>query len=374
MTVGAAAGDERGVGGGGDLGHLAEQFHVRRAVVEVVVADQAAERLAAELAVLLLVELLEDGALVPGRALELLQGLAQLLLRDVHHPDLEHLVRFGVVHQVMQAAPGALQLLEVLVVQDLVDLLGQLAVDLGDHRLDGPRPRRPRSGRSAAAPVAASVLTADSTASLARSDLGLNSCCSSEANSLASIDLGLGLGCGCGLGSGLGHVTCPPPGSDSDCSSGFGAAARACRSAGSFSALAISSSAPALAVHVGQQVRELCARLQQLVQGIDLARHRGRGEVVHALEREVHAQVAFAGQGVRHLEGDPRLHGLHPVVEVVDVDLQHLAVGHRRAAARPACRTDPPGRPSRRGAGPSSPPRRAPRRTRSGPAAHGCGQ
>ena len=107
--MGAAAGDERGVGGRGDLGHLAQQLHVRRAVVEVVVADQAAEGLAAELAVLLLVELLEDRALVPGGALELLQGLVQLLLGDVHHPDLEHLVGLGVVDQVVQAAPGALR-------------------------------------------------------------------------------------------------------------------------------------------------------------------------------------------------------------------------------------------------------------------------
>jgi hypothetical protein len=106
------------------------------AVVEVVVADQAAEGLAAELAVLLLVDLLEQRRLVPGRALVALERLAQLLLGDVHHADLQHLVGLGVVDQVVQAAPGAFQLLEVLVVQDHVDLLRQLAVDRGDHRLD----------------------------------------------------------------------------------------------------------------------------------------------------------------------------------------------------------------------------------------------
>ena len=53
-------------------------------------------------------------------------------------------------------------------------------------------------------------------------------------------------------------------------------------------------------------------------------------EVVHALEGDVDVQVALAGQGVGHLEGDPRLHRLQAVVEVVDVDLQELAVGHRR--------------------------------------------
>ena len=63
-----------------DLRHLPEQLDVRRRVVEVVVADQAAEGLAAELAVLLLVELLEDRALVPGGALELLSVLPRSFL------------------------------------------------------------------------------------------------------------------------------------------------------------------------------------------------------------------------------------------------------------------------------------------------------
>ena len=48
------------------------------AVVEVVVADQAAEGLAAELAVFLFVDLLEERALVPGRALVLLERLAEV--------------------------------------------------------------------------------------------------------------------------------------------------------------------------------------------------------------------------------------------------------------------------------------------------------
>ncbi len=45
------------MGGGGDLGHVGQQLHVLRVVVELVVADQDAEGLAAELAVLLLVDL-----------------------------------------------------------------------------------------------------------------------------------------------------------------------------------------------------------------------------------------------------------------------------------------------------------------------------
>ena len=105
-------------------------------MVEVIVADQAPERLTAELAVLGLVDLLEDRALVPRRALELLQRLAEFRLADVHEADLQHLVGLGVVHQVVQTAPGAFQLLEVGVMQDQIDLLTELAVDCRDHRLD----------------------------------------------------------------------------------------------------------------------------------------------------------------------------------------------------------------------------------------------
>src|SRR5689334_16056370 len=46
---------------------LAEQLDVGRRLIEVVVADEAAERLAAESPVLRLVDLLEQRALVPRR-------------------------------------------------------------------------------------------------------------------------------------------------------------------------------------------------------------------------------------------------------------------------------------------------------------------
>src|SRR5207253_4145246 len=77
---GRDARDERTVRRRGDLRHLTDQLDVRRRVVEIVVADQAAEGLAAELPVLRLVELLEDRALVPGDALEALEGPTQIRL------------------------------------------------------------------------------------------------------------------------------------------------------------------------------------------------------------------------------------------------------------------------------------------------------
>ena len=42
-------------------------------------------------------------------------------------------IRFGVVDEMMQTAPGAFERFEIFVVQDEIDLLGKLAVDLRDH-------------------------------------------------------------------------------------------------------------------------------------------------------------------------------------------------------------------------------------------------
>ena len=82
--------------GGGNLRHLREQSNVLRVVVEIVVAYQAAEWLSTKLTVLRLIDLLEDGTLVPQDALVALQGAAQLLLVDVEYLNLQHLIGLGV--------------------------------------------------------------------------------------------------------------------------------------------------------------------------------------------------------------------------------------------------------------------------------------
>src|SRR5215510_12152041 len=98
-------------------------------MAEVVVGDQAAIGLAAELAELLLVDLLEQRALVPARARVEPQVAIDLVLRDVHHPDLELRIGLRVEDEMMQSAPGALDLLELGRMQDLVDLRGELLVE-----------------------------------------------------------------------------------------------------------------------------------------------------------------------------------------------------------------------------------------------------
>jgi hypothetical protein len=117
---------------------------------------------------------------MPLKRLSVLGGLG---LADVHHADLQVLIGLGVVHQVVQAAPGAFQLLEIGVVHDGVDLLGELLVDLGDHGLD--RHQHVAADELAAdSACCASVWMACSTADLASSLLGLNSLFRSEAKSL----------------------------------------------------------------------------------------------------------------------------------------------------------------------------------------------
>ena len=100
-----------------DLRHALQKFDVFRAAAEFVIAQQAAERLAAEDAEFLFVDLLEHLALIElGNALQIPQDF---LLGGVEDFDLEVDARFAVLDQVADAAPGGFQLLEFGVVQDL---------------------------------------------------------------------------------------------------------------------------------------------------------------------------------------------------------------------------------------------------------------
>ena len=210
-------------------------------------------------------------------------------------------------------------------VDDQVDLLGQLLVDRCDDRLDrdqrvvrykvGLRQRllRQRPHRC-------------STESRMRSLFGLNSRLRSAAKSLVVVAGCAKFDCVSSVAA-IGYSSLPAA---SGACAGDGCAASVCSRAGSFSTDLDQLLGAALAVHVGHQVGQLRARLEQLGEAVDLARDRRRREVVHALEGDVDGEVAFAGQRVRHLERDARLHRLHAAVEVVDVDLEELAVGDRR--------------------------------------------
>src|SRR5690606_33370928 len=126
--------DEGRVGHAGDAGDVLQGLDVRGAGVEVVVGDQRAHRLAAELAVLGGVDVLVQAGLDHlGAVLEILQ---QVLLGGVEDLQLDVLAEVGALHQQLQAAPGRLQRLELRMVEDLVHLLAEGGVDLGDHAID----------------------------------------------------------------------------------------------------------------------------------------------------------------------------------------------------------------------------------------------
>ena len=89
----------------------------------------------AEGAVLLLVDLLEQHALIElGRLFEIGQ---ELLLRDVQEPELQPRAGLGVHHEIVQPAPRRLELLVLGMMQDPVELIGDPLIDLRDAGLDG---------------------------------------------------------------------------------------------------------------------------------------------------------------------------------------------------------------------------------------------
>src|SRR6185312_15325119 len=83
-----------------------------------------------------LVKLFEERTLVPTGAGIHLEFPIELLLRDVHDPQPEGRVGFRVIDNVVQAAPRALDLLELRSMDDFVQLNGQLVVKPRDHRFD----------------------------------------------------------------------------------------------------------------------------------------------------------------------------------------------------------------------------------------------
>ena len=144
-SLGLAAEMNGRVRGGGDAGEFLQRPDVLRLAAEFEVADQHAVRIAAEGAVFLFVNLLEQGALVElGRLLHI---RGDFLERGVQDPELQARAGLRIGHQIMQAFPRSLQLLELGIVENFVDLLADQLIDLGDPRLDGGR-RVPAHGHS----------------------------------------------------------------------------------------------------------------------------------------------------------------------------------------------------------------------------------
>ena len=285
--------------GAGDLAEVAQQLHVGRHVAEVIVADQAAIGLAAELAEFVLVDLLEQRALVPlGVGIEP-QIAVQLVLGDVHDADLELRVGLRVEDEIVQAAPGALDLLEFRRVDDLVHLRGELLVDARDHLLDRVedvvlddgsvrsasrdqgRDRVLDLGRRALGARLEALLEQDWRIRRLRGLRPVFRHASSVALfamiALASYFVGLGF-----------RLRRPRFGS------GGGARLERLHELRIGEQLLELVFGRHLAVHVAQQVGELLARLEQLRQRRDLAGDRCRAEIVHLVEAQVDGHLLAA--------------------------------------------------------------------------------
>lgn len=102
--------------------------------MSVELANQCTEGRAPESAELLFVNLLEQGTLIEvDRPPEILE---QFTLAGIEQPDLEILAGGGLPAQVMQAAPCALQALELRCVQDLAELCRDQRIELRNARIE----------------------------------------------------------------------------------------------------------------------------------------------------------------------------------------------------------------------------------------------
>ncbi len=130
-------GDERCVRGRGDVRHLFDEVDVFGLARDFIVADQRAERCAAEGAELFLVDLLEQRALVEiDRGLEVAH---QVALGRIQRLDLDHRAGLRFLDQVRHAAPGAFQLLEFRCVHHGAQLRRDQAVQLGHAGIERRR-------------------------------------------------------------------------------------------------------------------------------------------------------------------------------------------------------------------------------------------
>src|SRR6185436_20033999 len=100
-----------------DRRHPVEQLHVVLVRTELEVADDQSTGPATERAVLLFVDLPENGRLVDVRRLHKIPE--ELGLRHVQHANAKRRTRFYLVDEELQAAPGGFELAKPVGVQDL---------------------------------------------------------------------------------------------------------------------------------------------------------------------------------------------------------------------------------------------------------------
>src|SRR3984957_3318213 len=110
------------------LSHAPQQVHIFRTSAEFIVSYHRCEGSATKDSELLFIDFLEQRTLVEFRCA--LQIFQKIMLRCIEDLDLQHDASFALVHQVLDATPCSLKLLERWVMQDLIQLLRDQLIDL----------------------------------------------------------------------------------------------------------------------------------------------------------------------------------------------------------------------------------------------------
>src|SRR5262245_51230257 len=105
---------------GSNLRDLLEQFDIFVTLTELEVADEGAERVSTENAKFLFIDFLEHRTLVEFWSA--LQVSQQLFLGRVEDFNLQHGTGLATIQQILQTAPGSLQLLEGGMVHHFIEL------------------------------------------------------------------------------------------------------------------------------------------------------------------------------------------------------------------------------------------------------------
>ena len=130
------------MGGGSNLGNTLKNLYIGRAMIKLVVAYDTTIGLTTGGAILFFIKLLEERALFPGRAFELLEEFRDIFFGDIQDTNLELFVGLRIGYHVLQAAPGTFQFLKVFVVNNCIHRFRQLIVKVSHQKLD----RRGRIG------------------------------------------------------------------------------------------------------------------------------------------------------------------------------------------------------------------------------------
>ncbi|MNX84623.1 hypothetical protein D3C86_1164320 [compost metagenome] len=112
-----------------------QQLHVIEGVVEFIVADDRAERLAAGGAEFVFVDRLEEARLIEFHGL--FQIAREFPLAGIHDADLEVDARLGILDEIVEPAPGAFELREFRRLHDGGKLFGNRPVQFGNGVVEG---------------------------------------------------------------------------------------------------------------------------------------------------------------------------------------------------------------------------------------------